>query len=100
MKKSGKGKRIIALSGVVILLGLYLMTFIAAILAKPYKEQMFIASLFCSLVIPVLIYGIMVVTKAFGRKEGELSLRELRKLKKEMKNMPENQEKDGDETNC
>ena len=97
MKKSGKVKRIIALGGVVVLLGLYLVTFITAILAKPYRDQMFTTSLYCTFIIPVLIYGFMVVSKAFGHKEGEISLSELRRMKKEMKNMPVDDENKSDQ---
>jgi hypothetical protein len=94
MKKTGKAKRIIALGGVVILVGLYLVTFIAAILAKPYSKDLFIASLYCTFIIPVLIYGLMVVSKAFGRKEGEISLRELRRMNRDLKDMPEDNDQE------
>jgi uncharacterized membrane protein len=91
-KKTVKAKRVIAIVGIVILLSLYVMTLIAAIFAKPYANKFFIASIYCSLIIPVLIYGFMVVSKAFGRKEGELSLSELRQIRKELKNTKEESE--------
>ena len=90
--KTGKGKRIVALAGVIILAGLYVLTLISAVLAKPYAHGLFLASVFSSFIIPVLIYGFLVVTKAFGKKEGELTMREYHKIKKEMKNQPEEQE--------
>ena len=90
--KEGKAKRILAMAGIIILLGLYVVTLVAAIMAKPYANKFFIASVMCSLIIPVFIYGFMVVSKAFGRKEVEISLHELRKMKKQMKNMPDEEE--------
>lgn len=93
-KKNSKLKRIVALIGVVILFALYLITLVAAITAKPYANRLFVASVFCSLAVPVLIYGILLVSKVFGKKEGEMSLREFRKAQKEMKaEVSEDQEK-------
>ncbi|MCI9005578.1 MAG: hypothetical protein HFH39_10150 [Lachnospiraceae bacterium] len=52
MKKS---RRILAMAGVVLLLGLYLITLILACLGKDFFP-MFMASLFSTLAIPVLIW--------------------------------------------
>lgn len=90
--KNSKLRRIMAIAGIVILLSLYGVTLVAAIMAKPYANKLFITSIYCSLIIPVLIYGFMVVTRAFGRKEGEISMRELRRIKKDIKNLPEDSE--------
>ncbi|MCI9532185.1 MAG: hypothetical protein HFH38_10665 [Lachnospiraceae bacterium] len=52
MKKS---RRILAMIGVVLLLGLYLITLLLAILGKDFFP-MFMASLFSSFAIPVIIW--------------------------------------------
>lgn len=87
--KNEKLKRIVALAGVVILVSLYVLTLVAALLAKPYAHGMFLASIYSSLVIPVLIYGFILVTKAFGRKDGEMSMNDYRKMKREIKKIQE-----------
>lgn len=88
--KKGKAKQVLAILGIVILLGLYVATLITAIMAKPYAHQMFIASVFCSFVIPVIIYGFILMGKAFGRKgKNGMSLGEFRRMKKQMSKMPE-----------
>lgn len=92
--KKGKAKQIFAIIGIVILLGFYVATFVTAIMAKPYAHQMFIASIFCSLVIPVLIYAFLLMGKAFGRKEKNgVSLGQLRRMKKQMSKMPDEETK-------
>lgn len=85
VKKYTKAQRIMAMVGIVLLISIYLVTIVAALLAKPYANRFFYASLFCTLIIPVLVYGFMVVSKAFGPKEGQMSIREFRKMKEELK---------------
>ncbi|MDD5934184.1 MAG: hypothetical protein PUC65_01260 [Clostridiales bacterium] len=88
--KKGKVRQVFAILGIVILLGLYVATLITAIMAKPYAHQMFIVSVFCSFVIPVILYGFILMGKAFGRKEKNgMSLGEFRRMKKKMSKMPE-----------
>lgn len=95
--KKNKARRIMAIVGIMILISLYVVTLVAAIMNKPYADKFFIASLYSSIIIPVLIYGFMVVTKAFGRKEGELSLRQLKQIKRDIKNMPEESEQESNQ---
>ncbi len=78
-----KVRQISAIVGIVILLGLYVVTLIAAITASEYAHGLFFASLFASLVIPVMIY---VITRLYKRthEEGSMTLHQARKMAKEM----------------
>lgn len=49
-------KRIGALLIVLLLFGLYIWTFVAAILAKPEAGTLFYAAILCTTAIPVMIY--------------------------------------------
>ena len=67
-----KGKRILAMIGVIILAGLYVATLISAILATPATDDFFKASLIATLIIPLLIYVYMLIYRLiFGKKEEE-----------------------------
>ena len=59
----GKTKRVLALIGVVLLLACYITTFIAAIIDSKATEGLFMASLFCSIGLPVILYGYLLVIK-------------------------------------
>ena len=61
MKKSKKS--ILALAGIVFLIGMYLFTLICAIIKTPFAKSLFMASLYCTIVVPVFIYIFMMVTK-------------------------------------
>lgn len=54
--KLKKIKRVLALIGVVLLLGLYGATLITSFMASPAAHALFIASLVCTGFIPVAIY--------------------------------------------
>nr|WP_315104686.1 hypothetical protein [uncultured Catonella sp.] len=54
--KLKKIKRVLALIGIVLLLGLYGVTLITSFLASPISHTLFIASLVCTGFIPVAIY--------------------------------------------
>jgi hypothetical protein len=58
-----KLKRISALSGVVILVGLYVMTFIFSLLNSPNAANLFKASLYSTIIIPILLYSYMLIYK-------------------------------------
>lgn len=62
-----KGQRIAALVVVILLLSMYVLTFVLAIFAKPGANRMFLASLLCTIIIPVILY----VTMWLMRKMGE-----------------------------
>lgn len=82
-----KAKQITAIAGIILLLSLYVVSLISAIAAKPYANSLFTASLFCTIVIPVVIYGFMVIYKAVHKKpDDEVKLTELKKKNKELEN--------------
>ncbi|MCI8771264.1 MAG: hypothetical protein HFH73_08965 [Lachnospiraceae bacterium] len=56
-----KGKRILAMIGAVILVGLYVATLVSAILATPATDDFFKASLLATLLVPLLIYVYMLI---------------------------------------
>ena len=51
-----KGKQIAAILGIVALVGLYIATFIFAIIDSPNSGRMFQASLFATIAIPILLW--------------------------------------------
>lgn len=58
-----KLKKIFAIAGVVILLGMYLLTFISAILATPNTHSLFLGSLAATIIIPIFLYAYMLIYK-------------------------------------
>lgn len=56
-----KIKRVLAIIGVILLVGMYALTLISAVIDSPYSEPLFKASVFSTFAIPVLIYGINLV---------------------------------------
>ena len=56
-------KRILAVIGIVCLLLLYLLTFIAAFFKNPAAQQLFRASLGCTILIPVFLYLVLMVAR-------------------------------------
>ncbi|BBF41342.1 hypothetical protein lbkm_0016 [Lachnospiraceae bacterium KM106-2] len=66
-----KANRICAILGVIFLLGLYVASFIGAIISTPHSAALFQASVFCTIVIPILIYGFTVVSKVLSGKNND-----------------------------
>jgi len=66
-----KVKRILALVGAILLLSLYLITFISALTASKHSQAFFQASLFCTIIIPILIYAYMLIYRVTRKKENE-----------------------------
>jgi len=64
-----KGKRLIAGIGAVLLVLMYVATLIFALIDHPATENLFIGSLICTGVVPVLIYGYMLLYKVMSNKE-------------------------------
>jgi magnesium-transporting ATPase (P-type) len=59
-------KKIFAIVAVVFLIGLYAATIIFSLSDNPDAQYLFKAAIFCTVVIPALLYGIIVICKAFG----------------------------------
>lgn len=49
-------KRVLAISGIVLLVAMYVITLIMALLDKSSTTSWFYASLFCTMVVPVLLW--------------------------------------------
>lgn len=62
-KESGMLKRVLAIIGVVLLVGMYVTTFIFAITDNPNTMNLFWASLFLTAVVPAMIYVIFMVRR-------------------------------------
>ena len=63
-------KRILALTGAVLLLAMYASTMVFALIDSPRAAEMFQISLYCTIVIPVIIYaGMLIYKNAHNRKE-------------------------------
>lgn len=71
-----KRKRILAISGIVILAGLYLTSLVFAVTDHPQKTAALSASLYATIVIPVLLYVFLLVArllKKYGKKPEDSS---------------------------
>ena len=64
-----KSKRILALTGAVILIALYVSSIISALMDSPLAENLLLASLFCTIVIPAVLYGYAVALRYFKKKK-------------------------------
>lgn len=67
-RKMKKLKRISALIGVIILIGLYLLTLIAAIFNTPQKHGLFMACIFATFAVPAIIYAIQLIYRVLKKK--------------------------------
>jgi hypothetical protein len=65
--KYTKGQRILAMTGVILLALLYIATLISALLATPATHTLFRVSILSSILVPLLIWGYMLVAKMFSR---------------------------------
>ncbi len=80
-------KRILALTGVVILVMCYVMSFITGILATEDSHNWFIASIGATILIPTVLYGYSIIVKLSNRNDQESRLREdayLRTMKEQI----------------
>lgn len=62
-----KMKRIMAWIGIILLVGLYLITFLLGILGNENTKGMLMASIICTAVVPCLIYGMILLAKVLGK---------------------------------
>lgn len=62
-------KRILAIAGVVLILGMYLVTFLSAIFVKSITGTMFLTSVIVTLMVPLLIYVFQIIYRMFGFQE-------------------------------
>lgn len=64
-------RRKLALSGAIILLALYVVSIILAFIKHPLAESLLLASMFCTMVVPAILYGYSIVLKALKSKDRE-----------------------------
>lgn len=63
-----KAKRILALVGAILLIVMYLITLILAIFASPATKGMLMAAIGCTIVLPCLLYGMMLIAKVLDNR--------------------------------
>ena len=64
-----KIKRIFAIIAVVLLVALYGSTIVFAMSDNPNAVYMFKASIFCTVIIPIILYSYILVYRVFWKKE-------------------------------
>ncbi len=72
-EKRPKGQRILAMIGVVFLVALYVVTLISAIFTTPATKGLFMACIFSTVAIPVMLYGYILVYRALKNKNKDLN---------------------------
>lgn len=79
------GKRIAAISGILLLVLMYVATLLFAVLARPEANRMFLACIVMTVLVPLLLWiAVRMYERAHDRKNG-MSIQELRKLNKRLK---------------
>lgn len=87
MKKKITFKRIIAVCGIVLLVGMYGVSIVFACLARPEAADMFFASLAMTVALPILMYiYLMFARLSKGNGKNGMSYSELRRYNKRLKN--------------
>lgn len=62
-------KRIAALLGVILLVGMYVLTLISGIFARPESGGLFRVCIYCSITVPCLLYGFELIYRVLRRRE-------------------------------
>lgn len=85
--KKGIAKRVIAALGLLVIVAMYVFSFVAAICARPQAKNLFMLSLALTILVPVLMYCLlkMIEKREQMHKEG-MTVSELRKYNKRLKN--------------
>lgn len=65
-------RRIMAIAGIVLLVAIYASTMIFALMKNPMAERLLMASVFCTVAVPVLLYGMMLVARNLEQRGEEL----------------------------
>ena len=58
-----KLKQILAITGIIVLLGIYVLAFVFALIKSPGAESILMAALYSTVIVPVLLYAILLVYK-------------------------------------
>ncbi len=62
-----KVKQILALISVIFLLSLYVLTIVGAITASPYSNGLFMASVYSTIVVPILLYAYILIYRVLKK---------------------------------
>lgn len=63
-----KLKRILALIGAIFLLGMYIAVLILGLTARPETQGMLMAAIGCTIAIPCILYGVLLVARVLSNK--------------------------------
>lgn len=63
-----KLKRIFALIGALILIGMYVVTLVLGLTASPAAKDALMAAIACTVIVPCLIYGMMLVARVLDNR--------------------------------
>lgn len=64
-----KLKRILALIGALLLLGMYGVTLFLGLTANPASQNMLLASIACTVIVPCLLYGMILITRVLDNRD-------------------------------
>ncbi len=64
-----KTKRILAVTGAVLLAGMYLSTLVFALMKNENASNMLMGSIACTIIIPVFLYAYSLIFKVLNRKD-------------------------------
>ena len=78
------GKRIAAWIGLGVIVVMYLITIVAAVLARPETMGLFMASIVLTIMIPIIIWSFLRMYE-MSHPEGSMSASEMRKINKRIK---------------
>lgn len=70
-KKEVLMKRILSILGIILLLGMYAATLVFAVIDSPNAAGWFKASIYCTIVVPVLLYGYMLIYRHLKNKNNK-----------------------------
>ena len=62
-----KMKQIMAWIGIIILVALYLITFLLGIFGNEHTKGMLMASIICTVVVPCLMYGMILIARVLSK---------------------------------
>ncbi len=71
MKKMN-ARRILAIAALILIACLYAVTIICALIDSPFARSCLMASLFCTIVVPVVIYAFLMFTRQIQRRGDQL----------------------------
>lgn len=61
-----KLKRILAFIGIILLVGMYLATLVLALTSSPAAQNMLMAAIGCTIIVPCVLYAIILVARVLG----------------------------------